>query len=108
MDADHARNVQWCPRLCTSVSWKGSMMSRTMGRSAGIVGAFVLIAALVLLQIGRTPHVTASSGGTWTTAAPLPGPRDFPAATAGLSGNIYVFGGNDSGVDYNTTFIYHP
>jgi N-acetylneuraminic acid mutarotase len=38
----------------------------------------------------------------------LPAPRTRAAAAVGSDGNIYVFGGTDSSIDYNTTFIYHP
>ncbi len=64
--------------------------------------------ALVTLPGGSTQRVTAAAGATWSLVTPLPGPRTRPAAAVGANGNIYVFGGNNSGVDYNTTFIYHP
>jgi N-acetylneuraminic acid mutarotase len=44
----------------------------------------------------------------WTLPTSLPAPRAYPAAAVGSDGNIYVFGGTDSSIDYNTTFIYHP
>jgi N-acetylneuraminic acid mutarotase len=44
----------------------------------------------------------------WSITTSLPAPRTRPAVAATPDGTIYVFGGTDNSVDYDTTFVYHP
>jgi N-acetylneuraminic acid mutarotase len=79
--------------------------------SAALVCAIV-VASAALFPGGSRQHdiALASTAGapTWTLPTSLPAARDRPAAVTGSDGNIYVFGGTNNSIEYNTTFIYHP
>jgi len=57
------------------------------------------------------PFAVVNDSLGWNSAlTALPQGRRGPAAAVGQDGNVYVFGGQDdgTGIDYNTTYSYHP
>jgi len=57
------------------------------------------------------PFASVNDSLGWnSTLTALPQGRRGPAAAVGLDGVVYVFGGQDdgTGIDYNTTYSYHP
>ncbi len=85
-----------------------------LGAATGLDGRIYTLGGLE--GEGNNSHETGlnevfdPSTNTWTTAAPMPSPRVFFAAAAGLDGRIYAIGGAESvpGSDLSRVAVYDP
>src|SRR5205823_1537952 len=76
----------------------------TVGR---VLGLLTLASPLIGAPRAGVAIAATPSGTVWTSPTSLPATRYRLAAALGSDGNIYVIGGGDNTIDYNTTFVYH-
>lgn len=114
------------PGGSVTVSWgtiTGTILAQTLADASGKISVSIAVPAsalpghhLITVEDGNarypvtTPYIIDGAGGlTWDTGVTsLPQIEQDAAVATGEDGRIYVFGGNRSTSDFNTTYIYDP